>query len=897
MANAEILVKIVDQTRGGMSTVKQNLDDVSSSAKNASGSIFNVANALKAVATSFVVSEIVQFGSEIQNLQNRLKLLPDSFGSVGDNLDRVRQIANDTQQPLGATADLFQKVARQADRYGLSADQAGIVTRTFADVLRLAGADAAAADGAIRQFGQALGSGTLRGDEFNSILEATAGEILPILAKQLGVTEGEVRSMAEQGKITGDVLINALGNAADTVAQRTGNMTVTIGGALTVLQNNFLALGSQATPVFDSIAKGILLIAENLDVAVVAAGAFLTAMAVTKISAIVSAMGGLRAAILAVNTAIMANPIGLIMTAMAAAITGVYVYWDELKFYAVNAFTYIEMGYHKFVIALTQATEDMINGMYSGWQSFTDNLSAIFAGLGAAIMDPFNATEAFSTAMRESLAASASEATEKLVDFSGSLSDNRARLSELETKLSEARTQLNNTTTATNANTTATNANAGGWNNVKDSAAGANKELEKAQANYKNFIADLERSVELAQYDSAERQRQQTIYKALELRAKALGTTVAKLGDIERAEVTATVQALLEKQAAYEAERKLIEERTEFIKDTEKEIRDVARETMNAVQKLEQEKNEYITEARRLGVLEHQATQNRILAYEDQISRARVELEKDLAKERQKLIDDTVSEYSSLYGFMGDKLEEFTGISRKEFGLINDVTKLVFGTDIKGIFDETFARGILNVQSFRSGSTNAMEGISDITRREMAASEGSVGDFANNSLTTMANWVKAVFNNFSTLGGGIIEILGTAFQWLTGGFSSVFGSLSSFIGGFFGNIGNLIGGINISGFTDLFKAEGGYIPAGSFGIAGEAGPEVIQGPAYVTSTTDTADLLSNMGSGGSINVTMNISTVDARGFDELLTSRRDVITDLVRTAVIESPSRQFKGVY
>lgn len=892
MADAEILVKIVDQTRGGLGSVKKNLDDVNTSAKGASGSIFNVANALKAAATSFVVTEIARFGSEVQNLQNRLNLLPESFGSVGDNLDRVRDIANATQQPLAATADLFQKVARQADRYGLSADQAGIVTQTFADVLRLAGADAAAADGAIRQFGQALGSGTLRGDEFNSILEATAGEILPILARQLGVTEGEVRSMAEQGKITGDVLINALGNAADTVAQRTGNMSVTIGGALTTLQNNFLTLGSQATPVFDSIAQGILLIAENLDVAVVATGAFLTAMAVTKISAIVTAMGGLRAAILAVNTAIMANPIGLVMTAMAAAITGVYIYWDELKFYATNAFTYMEMGYHHFVIAFTEATENMINGAYNAFVSFKDNVSAIFAGIAAAVMDPFNATEAFAQAMEESLSQAAQNTSEKLVDFSGTLVDNKARLSELETKLADARTQLDATKTSTDASTTATNANAGAWQNVTDSAAGANKELEKAQENYDKFLADLTRSVELAQYDSKERQRQITIYKALELRAKALGKTVAELGETERNEVTETIEALLDKQEQYEKERELLEERKEFIEDTEKEIRDIHLETLNEVQRLEEEKQQFIKDAQEKGLEDHKSVQDRILAYDTQITEARIDLEKELEKERQKLIDDTVSEYSNLYGFMGDKLEEFTGISKKEFGLINDVTKLVFGTDIQGIFDQTFTRGILGVQGMRTSTASEMSLLSSNVATEMASSEGSVNGFANNTLTTMANWAKSVLHNFGTLGGGIINILGTAFEWLTGGFSSVFGSLSGFIGGFFGDISSLIGGIiNIP-----FMADGGYIPSGGTAIVGEMGPELVSGPARVTSTDDTADILSG-GIGSTMNVTFNINTVDARGFDELLTSRREVITDLVRTAVVESPSRQLRGVY
>lgn len=902
MADAEILVKIVDQTRGGMSTVKRNLDGVNNSAKQTNTTFLGLNRAVGAFAAALSIGAITQFGNSVQNLQNRLNLLPASFGSTADNLDRIRDIANATQQPLDATADLFQKVARQADRYGISADQAGIVTQTFADVLRLAGADAAAADGAIRQFGQALGSGTLRGDEFNSILEASAGEILPILARELGVTEGQVRSMAEQGRITGDVLIRALGNSADEVASRTGQMSVTIGGALTTLQNNFLVLGTQATPVLDAVAQGILFIANNLESAIIFAGSFVAAFSVAKLAAAVSALGGLRAAILAVNTAIMANPVGLIATGIAVAITGIITYWDELKFAVQNAFTFMEIAYQKFVIAFTQGMEDAINGVYNAFVGFKDNVNAIFSGLGAAIMDPLNATEAFAEAMEESLSEAAQNTTENLVDFSGSLVDNKARLSELEQELAEAQSEFDQTTQAAN---NAANANQGvatSFDNVTDTAAGANAELQRAQANYDAFIADLERTAELAQFDSAERQRQITIYKALELRAKALGKTVAELGDAEVESVTRTTEAILDRQEAYEAERELQEERRDFIEDTADEIVDIERNRMNEVQRLEAELAEFQSESRRLGVQEHETTQDRILAYETQIADARGRLEEDLQKQRQDLINDTKSEYSSLYGFMGDKLQEFTGISSKEFGLINDVTKLVFGTNIQGIFDETFTQGILGVQGFRDGVEYEMPGVSTAINTEMSASSKGITSTFQTGLTNSATFVQGVLNNFTTLGGGIINVLGTAFEFLTGGFSSIFGSLGNLIGGFFNFAGNLLGSIpqvaesrfitdNTVGFLD----KGGYIPPGMTGIAGENGPEIIRGPATVTSTDDTADILGNMG--GNMNVTFNISTVDAQGFDELLTSRRDVITDLIRTSVVESPSRQLRGVY
>ena len=92
-------------------------------------------------------------------------------------------------------------------------------------------------------------------------------------------------------------------------------------------------------------------------------------------------------------------------------------------------------------------------------------------------------------------------------------------------------------------------------------------------------------------------------------------------------------------------------------------------------------------------------------------------------------------------------------------------------------------------------------------------------------------------------------------------------------------------------FGGLF-ADGGHLPAGQFGIAGEQGPELIKGPADILSNEDSMGMLG----GSNINVNFSINTIDARGFDELLTTRRSVITDLVRSAVEENPTRTLRGV-
>lgn len=74
--------------------------------------------------------------------------------------------------------------------------------------------------------------------------------------------------------------------------------------------------------------------------------------------------------------------------------------------------------------------------------------------------------------------------------------------------------------------------------------------------------------------------------------------------------------------------------------------------------------------------------------------------------------------------------------------------------------------------------------------------------------------------------------------------------------------GGLLSGL-FSGFSGFF-AEGGKIAAGKWGIAGEAGPEIISGPATVTPMSDVAS------GSNTVNISYNISAVDARSFQQLV---------------------------
>lgn len=100
------------------------------------------------------------------------------------------------------------------------------------------------------------------------------------------------------------------------------------------------------------------------------------------------------------------------------------------------------------------------------------------------------------------------------------------------------------------------------------------------------------------------------------------------------------------------------------------------------------------------------------------------------------------------------------------------------------------------------------------------------------------------------------------------------------LGSLFGPVGSVVGSI----FGGFF-ADGGRLGAGKVGIAGEAGPELISGPAQVTPLEDLS------AGAGEMNITFNINTIDATGFNELLTTRQDLIVGLVNRALAERGKR------
>ncbi|HHK4005465.1 TPA: tape measure protein, partial [Pseudomonas aeruginosa] len=195
----------VDELGQSTRTAARDADQLNAATQRIGGGMTALAASIKAAALGlgalFSIREIIQTTDAWTNLQNRLRLVTSTQAQLAAVTDDVYRIAQLTSSALDSTATVYQRFAQNADRLNISQRQVASLTDTVAKSIAISGASAQSAEAALVQFGQALASGVLRGEEFNSVSEQ-APALLKAIADGLNVNIGELRKMANEGQLT-----------------------------------------------------------------------------------------------------------------------------------------------------------------------------------------------------------------------------------------------------------------------------------------------------------------------------------------------------------------------------------------------------------------------------------------------------------------------------------------------------------------------------------------------------------------------------------------------------------------------------------------------------------------------------------------------------------------------
>ncbi|MGQ1243362.1 tape measure protein [Acinetobacter baumannii] len=200
-------------------------------------------------------------------LQNRLKLVTNNQAELNKATEDTFQIAQKTYSAWDSVLQVYQRFSDNAKTLNLTMDDTARLTETVSKAVAISGASAEAADAALVQFGQALASGTLRGEELNSVMEQTPA-LAKAIAQGMGITVGELRSIAAEGKITSQAIVKALRNVESDVDALFAKTDITIGQSLTLLNNEitkFVGEAGKGSGAAQVLAGSIQTLASNLD--------------------------------------------------------------------------------------------------------------------------------------------------------------------------------------------------------------------------------------------------------------------------------------------------------------------------------------------------------------------------------------------------------------------------------------------------------------------------------------------------------------------------------------------------------------------------------------------------------------------------------------------------------
>ena len=262
---------------------------------------------------------LIQLADEAKTLEARLRLASTSAQEYAQAQADVNAIADRTHAPLTATADLYGKMAVAMREMGRGQADAAASTEAVAQTLRLSGTSAGAAQGALLQFGQALASGVLRGDEFNSMMEA-APRLAQALAEGLNVPRGALRKLAEEGKLTADQVIGALLSQKDKLAAEYAQLPITVADSLTDVRNQFMRMVAgfdQATGTTRALSGALATLTENMGLVATAVAAVAAVMIGRGAGALAAYMAQTWAEVQATRAAVVAD------TARAASLRGI----------------------------------------------------------------------------------------------------------------------------------------------------------------------------------------------------------------------------------------------------------------------------------------------------------------------------------------------------------------------------------------------------------------------------------------------------------------------------------------------------------------------------------------------------------------------------------------------
>ncbi len=260
----KIVLTAEDRTKPAFRSVKSSMNQIESVASGLTKTFAVLAGAtgLGMVARSFVTAS-----DRATQLENKLQLVTDGSRDLTRVYGKLFELSKSTRVSFEATSELYARLARSSDQLGLSEEQLLQITKSLNQAFAVSGAGVMETASAVRQLGQGLASGTLRGDELRSVMENTP-RVARMIAEGMGTTIGELRRLGSEGKLNAETVTTAILRMGGQVQQEFNKTSGTVSQATQQMSDsfmNFVNVVDEQTGAGSATARFVTLLSKGLD--------------------------------------------------------------------------------------------------------------------------------------------------------------------------------------------------------------------------------------------------------------------------------------------------------------------------------------------------------------------------------------------------------------------------------------------------------------------------------------------------------------------------------------------------------------------------------------------------------------------------------------------------------
>jgi tape measure domain-containing protein len=188
------------------------------------------------------INKVLNISDELASTKARLNLLVDDGGSVAELEQKIMASAQRSRSVYFDTASAVAKLGLNAgNAFNGDMDQVIAFMEQVNKQFVIGGATAQEQSNAMIQLTQAMAAGALRGEELNSILDGAPG-IARAIEKYMGIAEGSIKTVAQEGKVTAEVVKNAMFAMADETNAKFDSMPKTWAQIWAGMKNQALSM-------------------------------------------------------------------------------------------------------------------------------------------------------------------------------------------------------------------------------------------------------------------------------------------------------------------------------------------------------------------------------------------------------------------------------------------------------------------------------------------------------------------------------------------------------------------------------------------------------------------------------------------------------------------------------